>query len=373
MDGPSLLAPETTSGRFSRVPRSSPEAIRAGEPVIARRGRDNVPLQPPPWNSDLPMNRSAIRDLFRALVNHPKLVWGASNTGCEAKADLMAEVAEEQGHEVSKIWIHPAAANSQFPVYLNRAKTESTYWNYHVAIVVRSESGAESDSEVIDPTLFPEPVNVAEWTRVLSLLANEYDQQLDVTKSPRNAFYGPDDMVTDAGRIKTLERREAILAGASNMDDPVIFTGCLMKLRGSFVDELMEMNPPEFLKLESFLLMSEFRRWFSSPMSHELMSELLNENPRYYGIDSAEILAKIDFEDVHASVDMKRQLWPKVGRAMRRLRDRAHDLTELGRSPEAHLFRSFWEDDMFRGRWFSPFCESQWRDFGLDPERLAHP
>ncbi len=319
------------------------------------------------------MNRPTTRDLFRAFVTHSKLVWGASNTGCEAKADLMAEIAEERGFAVSKIWIHPASASDQFPVYLNRAKSERTRWNYHVAIAVRIGSGAESNLEVIDPTLFHEPVNAAEWSRVASLLATEYNQSLQVTESPRHAFFGPHDIVSEEGRTKTLERREAILTNASNMDDPVIFAGCLMKLRGDFVDGMQRTNPAEFQKLESLLIMGEFRDWFFAPLSLDRMVELLGEHPRYYGVDSAAILAKVDMENVLASFELKRTLWAEVGRAMRKLRERA-DALNLGRwSPEASLFRTFWKNAMYRARWYSPFEEAEWRSFGLDPERIAGP
>ncbi|MFT7486623.1 MAG: hypothetical protein ACI9F9_002478 [Candidatus Paceibacteria bacterium] len=319
------------------------------------------------------MNRSAIGDLFRACVNHPKLFWEASNTGCEAKADLMAEIAEERGHDVSKIWIHPASAGGQFPVYLNRAKSERTRWNYHVAIAVKTRDGAVSDSEVIDPTLFQEPVNVAEWIRVASLLAAEYDQSLLVTESPRHAFYGPDDIVSSEGRARALERREAILTNASNLNDPVIFGGCLMKRRGDFVDGMMRTNPVGFQKLESLLIMGEFRDWFCAPLSVQRMVELLGEHPRYYGVDSAEILARVDRTDVLASFELKKALWAEVGRAIRRLRERV-DALNLGRwSPEASLFRTLWKDAMYRARWFSPFEEAEWRSFGLDPERIASP
>ncbi len=322
---------------------------------------------------DIPMNRSANRDLFRVFVNHPKLIWGASNTGCEAKADLMAEIAEERGHEALKIWIHPSNRTHQFPVYLNRAKSEFTHWSYHVAIAVRIEDGAESDLEVIDPTLLNEPVNVEEWTRVVSILADEYDQLLLVTKSQRTAFFGPDDVDSDEGRVNSLERREEILTNASNLNDPVIFSGFLMKLRGDFVDEMMRTNPEEYQELESLLIMTEFRDWFRAPLSNKLMTELLSKYPRYYGVDSSEIFARVDMTDALVSIELKKALWAEVGRAFEKLRDRADDLTGGRWSPIASLFRSYWEDDMFRAGWYSPCKEEEWHKFGLYPEQLASP
>ncbi len=318
------------------------------------------------------MSKSEVNSLFKDFLNHPKLVWSANNTGCESKADLMAQIAHEKGYEVSKIWVRPLNSTDNFPIYLNAAKTESTVWNYHVAIQVKVKTSNGSETMIIDPSLFDEPVSMDTWSKRMTSKANEYDYDLEFKESRREAFFGPEDMVTSETRARAIAKRDEILSNSGNLNDPVVRAGYLMKLRGQFVDDLMKTNPDKFSYLEELLLNQKFNTWFTSPLPMDQITKILDENPRFYGIKSSEIRFKIDLSAADASFEIKKQYWQKIGRAFERLSNKSEALLEGGFNSQSQAFRYEWESATFRGKWFSPIGEAEWIKYGLDPESIAN-
>ncbi|TNF27432.1 MAG: hypothetical protein EP319_11625 [Deltaproteobacteria bacterium] len=317
------------------------------------------------------MSKSEVNSLFNDFLNHPKLVFSANNTGCESKADLMAEIAHQKGHEVSKIWVRPMNSTDNFPVYLNEAKTESTVWNYHVAIQVKMKTSSGTETMIIDPSLFDEPVTMDTWSKRISSLSDEYDYDLEFKESSREAFFGPEDMVTRETRARALAKRDDILSNSGNLNDPVVRDGYLMKLRGQYVDDLMKKNPQDFETLEELLLNQKFNMWFKTPLQIEQIKQLLDQKPRFYGIKSSDIKSKIDFSSPDASFELKKYFWKKIGKAFERLSSKSEELLNGPFNTTTQPFRYQWESASFRGKWFSPAGDEEWVKYGLNPDTIS--
>lgn len=318
-----------------------------------------------------PMTKNDAQSLLNDFLEHPKLVWGANNTGCEAKADLMAEIASDKGYEVSKIWIRPQSNNDSFLVYMNEAGTESTAWNYHVAILVKVKNGSSSDTMVIDPSLFDEPVSVDVWNKRLTRLSDQYNVDLEIKESRKEAFFGPEDMLNTSNRQNAIARRNEILENSSNMDDPVVFDGFMMKLRGEFVDELMETDPARFEKLKVMLRNEDFEKWFKKPIpNNKLKAQLAGSN--FYGIKSTVIKNKVDVSELEASVRLKKLYWEQIGNAFDKLTQRSQQLLSGGFNTETMTFKIEWEEDFFRQSWFSHNNEELWTKYGISADDLQN-
>lgn len=318
-----------------------------------------------------PMTKTEVNSLFNDFLNHPKLVWGANNTGCEARADLMAEIASEKGYEVSKIWIRPLDSNDSFLVYLNEAGTEMTAWNYHVAILVKMKNGSSSDTMVIDPSLFDEAVSIDTWNKRLTRLSDQYDVNLEIKESKKEAFFGPEDMLTSSNRQNALAKREEILANSSNMDDPTIFDGFMMKLRGEFVDELKAADPQKFEKLKVMLRDEEFSKWFKRPIPNNQLRNQLTSS-KYYGINSSLIKNNVDVSQFEASVRLKEHYWEQIGTAFEKLTAKSQEILNGGFNQRTQLFRIEWEEDFFRSSWYSPSNDEIWSKYGFSADDLQN-
>lgn len=317
------------------------------------------------------MTKNDAQSLLNDFLEHPKLVWGANNTGCEAKADLMAEIASDKGYEVSKIWIRPQSNNDSFLVYMNEAGTESTAWNYHVAILVKVKNGSSSDTMVIDPSLFDEPVSVDVWNKRLTRLSDQYNVDLEIKESRKEAFFGPEDMLNTSNRQNAIARRNEILENSSNMDDPVVFDGFMMKLRGEFVDELMETDPARFEKLKVMLRNEDFEKWFKKPIpNNKLKAQLAGSN--FYGIKSTVIKNKVDVSELEASVRLKKLYWEQIGNAFDKLTQRSQELLNGGFNTETMTFKIEWEEGFFRQSWFSHNNEELWTKYGISADDLQN-
>lgn len=307
---------------------------------------------------------------FEFASRHPKLFWNARNTGCEAKADLIAELAFERGFEVTKIWIRPLNASDSFLVYLNEAGTEVAAWNYHVAVELKITDN-ESDNLIIDPSLFDKAVDLDKWKERLSLLSSQYGVVLEIIKSKREAFFGPEDFLNSSNRRKALAKREEILNKAFNINDPIIFDGIMMKLRGAFVDALMKSDSDSYNKLRVSLRNDAFENWFKHPIPHKKLESQLNKHS-YYGIDTSQIKNSINLSNIDASVRLKEKFWKPVSHAIKVLAERAEGILSGGFNTETMTFKIEWEDNNFRRSWFSPSGNHIWNRYGLSSHDLQN-
>ena len=305
---------------------------------------------------------------FDFVLQHPNLFWNANNTGCEAKADLVAELASEKGLSVQKIWIRPLSTSDSFPVYLNNTGTEATNWNYHVAVEVVLTNNP-NDSLIIDPTLFENPVDVAVWKERLTRLSNQYNFNLEIKRSSKEAFFGPEDFLTSDNRKKALERRVEILHNSSNLKDPMVFDGFFMKLRGAFVDELQKTDVENFNQLKVFLRNKPFETWFKKPIPNTTLASHLTKET-YYGIASSEIKNAINLTEIDACIQLKRKFWLPVGKAIRKLTEHSEKVLNGGFNTQTMTFKIDWEEDYFRKAWYDNNSEEIWNTYGLSVEEL---
>jgi hypothetical protein len=307
---------------------------------------------------------------FEFVLEHPLLFWEANNTGCEAKADLVAELAFERGFEVTKVWIQPQSLSDSFLVYLNEAGTEHTAWNYHVATELKIPEDA-ADTLIIDPTLYDKPVHLDIWHERLSRLSKQYDVDLEVKRSRREAFFGPEDFLNSSNRTKALAKREKILTNAANLDDPIVLDGMMMKLRGAFVDFLMKSDPERFNKLKVMLRNEAFATWFKKPIPVKKLKSQLNKST-FFGIESVLIKNSINLSETLASVKLKEKFWEPIGTAFKKLTQRSEEILNGNFNTETMTFKIDWEDESFRRSWYSPNSEEIWNNYGLTVNDLQN-
>jgi hypothetical protein len=81
--------------------------------------------------------------------------------GCHARAHEMCRLIIEAGEQPAKVWNY---SDLLVVKTANEPTCEAT-WGFHVAVTldVQTAGGAESQTQVIDPSLFSEPVPVAIW------------------------------------------------------------------------------------------------------------------------------------------------------------------------------------------------------------------
>lgn len=312
-----------------------------------------------------PINQSDAKGLFNEFLNHPKLTWTASNSGCEARADMMAEIAESKGYDVGKIWVHPSSSTDTFQVYLNHANTESTVWNYHVAIMIKIKEGNGESIYVMDPSFFDKPVKINEWVDQVSRLNDQYDSRLTFTESGTKPFYGPHDHVTPELRREYIQKRDEILANASNLNDEIVLDGVLSKKRGQYIDDLFYNQPDQFADFERLFQNPNFSLWFGNPENSQKLKSALNSSSKYFNIDSSTIKSNINLNDPLASYELKKRYWKEIGEFFGKLKKRSVELNN-GTSDQAIGFKIDWEDREFQQKWFSPMGQDLWRQYGVE-------
>ncbi|UZR96380.1 hypothetical protein [Chondrinema litorale] len=155
------------------------------------------------------------------------------------------------------------------------------------------------------------------------------------------------------------------------MNDPIVFDGFMMKLRGVFVDKLMVADLERFQKLKVMLRNNEFKKWFQKPITNDkLKSQLSNKN--FYGIESSTIKNNIDLSLKEASVNLKEIYWEQIGKAFRKLTDRSQQLLNGGFNTETLTFKIEWEEDYFRRSWYAPNSEELWAKYGIPVDDLQN-
>lgn len=317
------------------------------------------------------MTSNQALELFGRLRDLPDLTWTHDNTGCESRADLMAESAAAEGLDPKKIWITSApGAGSPFGIYLNEAQTEMTYCRYHVAVLLQ----IDGKPLVFDPAFFEEPVARERWVKRLSGRCLEYETPVSVTERDWRYFYGPDDnFLNREGAVAT---RDRLLALSKDLDNHTVFFGVMAKLRGRWVDELREADPDACERIRSKPSDSPFRLWLQSVERSAELKKWLEENERYYGLRSSEILEAIDFTDRFANFEVRKRYWPYVYALVEALKQCRFELLERFKGTYDQdlslLYRSIFPDNSEdRRAWYARGNHREWERFGVDFRGLA--
>jgi hypothetical protein len=313
--------------------------------------------------------------IFQEYKQHKKLCWEIPNTGCEARADLMAEIAQKKGYSPRKIWMYPNS-DSILSAHINQSCTETVIWDFHVAPLLAVEIDGANRELVFDPTLFDGPQEIPDWTARYSSGSN--DMYLNFSE-PRSYFTDSDHYYVDEIRDKALKTRGKTLKSQFDLSDPIIFKGRMQFLRGKMLDELKLINAISYRALKNVLssddYVSHFDSFFYSPMMNKTFSELLNNNQYFYAIPCEEILSALDFDDPFVYLQFIKKYWPRVKIIFINLQKEADKLWH-GLDYESQNFKRLWnneteKDEDFICLWFNPLSEDLWLEWGIDIDNLS--
>lgn len=314
-----------------------------------------------PMSQQVTITMNQALDLIKEFKAHPDLCWELPNTGCEARADMMAEIAHDKGYEPIKIWMFPYS-DATLQAFTNKAKTESVTWSFHVAIFLNVLVSDTERQLVIDPTLYDEPVESEVWYATLSSNPEGMFSHLGDYKS----YFGYTDMLIEGYRDKALAAREKTLKGLFDLTDPVVFEGWMKNRRGRMIDEVMENDPSAFKQIREEKDYFQFGLFFQAPMMPDRFRDMLESYSSFYAIPSNELLDVLDFEDPFVYLQFVEKYWRDVARVLSCLRaevDRLRDDPEKG-----SRFELVWDDDddELSTRWFHPTAQDLWHEWGVD-------
>ncbi|RYY99052.1 MAG: hypothetical protein EOO11_06190 [Chitinophagaceae bacterium] len=115
-----------------------------------------------------------VQNLFRKFQNDGWVEFRYPQNGCQYRAHAMARMLLENGIKSNKIWSFKPSLlngtnNSDLLIGDPNFPEAKVQWAYHVApVVVVDIPGKGIDSVVLDPSMFPEPVNYHVWLKALS-------------------------------------------------------------------------------------------------------------------------------------------------------------------------------------------------------------
>ena len=106
------------------------------------------------------------RALHAEMAAQPDIAFCYVRDGCSARAQRMIRKMQAMGIEAGKVWAFPPSEKESLEVITPQVPGGRVEWRYHVAPVVRVHTGHHETDMVIDPSLFHNPVTVAEWAKV---------------------------------------------------------------------------------------------------------------------------------------------------------------------------------------------------------------
>ena len=233
-------------------------------------------------------------ELFALFVADPRLNWMVGLAHCEARADLMAEIAAERGIRLGKLWalasdLDRGTAVSGFDgrvtIHINAARTESTAWNFHVAPCGSTvDAAGDPVRTVIDPMLFDKPIVDTAWRARLRERGDEIN--FEVT----DRFVSEDPFDVNGRQFRTLkvQVRNEFLETSYDLDNAQTVAALAMTLRGQYVDELMTASPHDYEEFMRRFEDGHFREWWRSSADHKELDEQLDE-ATYFGLPMADI------------------------------------------------------------------------------------
>jgi len=305
------------------------------------------------------LNKQQAIALMRQFKDHPELRWELYNTGCEARADVMAEIAHELGLKPDKIWMLPYS-DCTVSSYINKAKTERVIWSFHVAILLRVEVANEIRQLVFDPTLFDSPQEITDWCHRYST----NDQQTFYKVGDFRSYYGYTDMLTHNYREKVRVDRQKTLEGQFDLDDPVIFSGLLQNQRGQLVDDMLHNDNESSSDFQNALENIYFVNFIKSCITSEELKTTLEENQYYYAIPCAELKSSLDFNDPFVFLQLVNTYWQAIETVLINLK-KAADHLKVNERKETR-FNIEWETEKsFSKRWFKPHSNNIWSEWNV--------
>jgi hypothetical protein len=313
-----------------------------------------------------PISVNKAKQLYSKARNSLKINWSASDNGCEARADLVAEVFEkEEGLITEKVWAMPPN-NGLLSVYMNNAETELVEWNYHVANIVEVKNGNNISKMVIDPSLFEEPVPLDIWK---ARITKHSGNSVTFPNSSRLAYMPPMSYSGDsAERASMLSRRTDTLNIANDLNSQTVLGNHLRFINGKYIDELMANDPTKFkLFMDNRLANEQFGFYWDVTYHPPQFLELFSNHGTFFGIPLDKIKQSFDVTDVMFQQKLKMKYWDKSIPIFKSVNDK---YKELKVAPDSNAlavkFKDKLKDSDFYNTWFSPFGAHLWREFGID-------
>jgi hypothetical protein len=374
-----LKAPEKNCGSGKAEVRPSFEPLRT------------VPFWANPddgcWLADPPHYEDEIRaiagdeaqEFFQAFKSAAEINWRVLDRHCEARADMMCELAARRGLRMGKIWASAepferlsavAGMEKKLSVCLDDAGTESAEWNYHVAPtnLMQDKEGGVSMA-VFDPGLFDGPVFVPAWRARLS----GSDGDLHIVQTERECFHSPHDGGETWAQSLNYRERNAILRELFDIDCGATQSSYLKTLRANYADALLDQSDGRLDELRAFLENPAFRSWWCLKFPENALAGELEAAERYYHLDASALRASFAGEDPmllgHA---IRLSTWRDVGPFILELDRRLKDLRRGRGSKEAcaavkdaYLAKARGEPSTLLNDWHTPFAHALWERLGF--------
>ncbi len=316
------------------------------------------------------MTWAEAESLFERFSRSPHINWIVGGTSCEARADMMADLAIDQGFRVDKVWATPPefgvmssfeGIESRIRLHLDEARTEAISWNFHVAVRAQVNRGQGVEHFVLDPTLFRSPVPEAQWVERIGSGGSD----LKILHTSRAAYASPFDTES---QTFTIEARNAKLRSGFDLEQTSTREGLDARMRAEFVEGL---PPPERKRFLACFQQNAFRQWWQRSSSYERLDEVL-ASVRYFSVDMTTLqgrLANTPLELRHHTI--KSSVWERVAADLRQLEVARDDL--LFRRDKDDLARSFYLEFLDLGsesgsrlhRWFHSDAHELWGEFGV--------
>jgi Glutaminase len=157
----------------------------SGYEVELRISNVEVPKTPArPKKGILPLPETVTlaraREAFDWIAKAPDIAFRYPGDGCYARAHLMSQRLQKNGFRPRKVW---AFSNGEsLHVHTKNHPTGEVTWGYHVAPALRVRF--EDDTQkwyVLDPSLFTQPVPVAEWEMAMRKNKDDHAPYLTIT------------------------------------------------------------------------------------------------------------------------------------------------------------------------------------------------
>lgn len=321
------------------------------------------------------VTRSQANRLFDLFKDESRINWALYFDGCEFRADLMGEIASDAGFELRKIWAHPEGFGPHIYVHgqdgeityvCNKARTEEVTWNFHVAIVAMPEGTDRSLQEmlVFDPALFDTPVSVQHWRDHLETEA----QKLDINLSHRFAFSDPNPAILgEKIRVGQVATRYAELAARFDYSNQRVRRGLEVRLRGDYVDELMEGDKEKFDRFMASFDLLPFRTWWRLSETDTRLREQLGADA-YFNIPIKKIRKTMkDVPEERRLFTLRAHHWQGAASAIAQLQEHLNDLLSPQNEYSDEVGSLVIGDGPdFMARWFAPDSQALWVRYGIE-------
>jgi|GEM_PF-3738231 len=293
--------------------------------------------------------------LFEHFVGDSRINWNLTHAGCEARADLLAEIAGNQQIQVKKIWVLPGE-DSLLTMYLNTRETERIAWNYHVAVTCQVGDTLASTAMVFDPALFDSVTLLSDWEKRFL----QYNPDCLFKVSDMSSYHSYDDISFPGLAEINRAERDSTLSSNWNSDDSDTLAGREILGRGRYVDNLALSSPKRFDKLKHRITETRFSEFWLTHYGNQEIKDILKTTGQWMSI-SQNILHPL-IEEPLLGLRIKLSYWETIADFFTRLEADFRQLRQNGDALHNDFIRESL-DEGFVDRWFSPDGHALWEKY----------